>query len=188
MKNPVMETIMTRRAVRSYQDKPIPKDILNEIIAAGNASPSGMNVQSWRFVVVQDKKLREKLVSLSIPRLEKWLGDKAESFRDRRRKMAQEMEDPIYYGAPAIVFVIGSGNMKDYDTPMVCENMMLSARSFGLGSCWVMFGSFATEDPEIKKLLELKDDEKVFGPILLGYPKGEFPDAPPKKPPVVKWL
>jgi nitroreductase len=188
MNNSVMETIMSRRAVRSYQDKPIPKDILNEIIEAGNASPSGMNVQAWRFVVVQDKKIREKLVKLSLPKVEQWLGDKAEPVRTRRRKMAQEMGDPIYYEAPAIVFVIGSGNMMNYDTPMVCENMMLSARSFGLGSCWVLFGSFAAEDPEIKKLLELKDGEKVFGPIIMSYPKGEFPDAPSKKPPVVKWL
>lgn len=187
--NQVTENIFSRRSVRAYLDKAIPKEILDEIIRSGNAAPSGMNAQDWRFVVIVDKETRQKLAKLSIPRLEKWLGKYAnESFQERRRRIAAQTPDPIYYGAPAVVFVIGKGNMAPYDCPMVCENMMLAARSLGLGSCWVLFGSLVIDDPEVRKLLELRDEEKVFGPILLGYPKDGFPPSPPKKEPVVKWV
>ncbi|TAL25490.1 MAG: nitroreductase family protein, partial [Nitrospirae bacterium] len=65
--------------------------------------------------------------------------------------------------------------------------IMLAAYSLGLGSCWVGFGSMVTDNKEIINALELKDDEKIFGPILLGYPK-VYPDPPQKKEPVVKWI
>ena len=42
-------------------------------------------------------------------------------------------------------------------------------------------------NPEIVEALELKENEKIFDPIILGY-TDDFPDAPPKKPPVVKWI
>ena len=187
--NQVMDNIFSRRSVRAYLDKPIPKVTLDEIIKSGNAAPSGMNAQDWRFVVITDEKTRQKLAKLAVPRLEKWLEKNgSEAFKERREKIAAETPDAIYYSAPAVVFVIGKGNMASFDCPMVCENMMLAARSFGLGSCWVLFGSLVIDDKEVRKLLELKDEEKVFGPILLGYPKDGFPPPPDKKEPVVKWV
>jgi hypothetical protein len=44
-----------------------------------------------------------------------------------------------------------------------------------------------TDDPEVKNILDLKEGEKIFGPILLGYPKG-YPERPPKKEPMIKWI
>lgn len=57
--NPVIEAIKKRRSVRSYDPKPIPKNIMNAIIEAGNQAPSAMNSQPWRFVVVEDKSLKK---------------------------------------------------------------------------------------------------------------------------------
>ena len=65
---------------------------------------------------------------------------------------------------------------------------MLAARSLGIGSCWVNFGQLALDDPGVKAELELQAGEKVYGPLVLGYPQGEFPPAPPKKPLKVKWF
>lgn len=42
-------------------------------------------------------------------------------------------------------------------------------------------------DADVVKALELKDDERIFGPIVLGYPK-DYPEPPEKKEPVVKWI
>ena len=187
--NEVLDNIFARRSVRMYQDKAVPKEILDEIIKAGNAAPSGANAQGWRFVIVQDKGMRQKLAELAAPRVEKWMEQYSnQTFKTLRKRLSAKNTDTVYYGAPVIVFVIGSGNMAPYDCPMVCENMMLAARSMGLGSCWVLFGQLVIDEPEVKKMLELKDDEKVYGPILLGYPKGDFPQSPPKKDPVVKWV
>ncbi|UCC57787.1 MAG: nitroreductase family protein, partial [Candidatus Bathyarchaeum sp.] len=59
--NPVIEAINKRRSTRAYEQKPIPKDIINTIIEAGNQAPSTMGMvkgvprfQPWRFVVVED--------------------------------------------------------------------------------------------------------------------------------------
>ena len=53
--NPVIEAIKKRRSVRSYDSKPISKDIIQTVIQAGNEAPASMNYQPWRFVVVEDK-------------------------------------------------------------------------------------------------------------------------------------
>jgi nitroreductase len=185
--NEINKNIHDRRSVRMYDDKPIPNDILNEIIKAGNAAPTGSNAQPWRFVVVEDKGTRAMLATLSIPKVDKWIEKYAnEQFKVLRKRLAGRNADTTYYNAPAIIFVIGKGPVANSDCPMVCENMMLAARSLGIGSCWVYFGQLVCDEPEVKQMLELTEGEAVFGPIVFGYPKGEFPKAPPKKEPVIK--
>lgn len=184
--NQTIEVIMKRRAVRLYESKPIPKETLQILIDAGNAAPSGGNAQNWRFVVVEDKDFKNKLVSLAIPKAKKFV--KALKVSANMRKKIDEVSshsDPIYYGAPAIIFVIGTS---DFDTPMVCENIMLAARSLDIGSCWVHMGQFPVENQEVRNALEIQEGEKVYGPIILGYPKGDFPESPPKKNAAIKWI
>jgi nitroreductase len=188
--NPVIEAVKKRRSVRSYEDRPVPKDVLNTVIDAGNQAPSAMNSQPWRFVVVEDGGLKKKLLGAALPNAKKILENVKTVDPERYTQIMKrydEMEDPIYYSAPAVLFVIGSGRYADHSCPLACENIMLAAYSLGIGSCWVGFGSMVTEDKEVIKALDLKEDEKIYGPIVLGYPK-VFPDPPPKKPPVVKWL
>jgi len=186
--NQAIENIKNRRSVRHYQQKQIPKDLLQEIINAGNLAPSGCNAQEWRFVIVQDEIIRKKLANLALPRYKKWMQNAPQELKDLRENIDAVSEDPIYYSATTIVFVIGRGMTGPLDCPMVCENIMLAARSLDIGSCWVFFGQMALDDAEFRKMLELKSDEKVYGPILLGYPQDGFPDSPEKKPAEVKWI
>lgn len=188
--NAVIEAIKKRRSVRSYNARPIPRDLLNAVIEAGNEAPSAMNSQPWRFVVVEDNEVKMKLLSAALPQAKKFT-ETVKDFDPVRyeviKKRYSELPDPIYYSAPAIVFVIGNGRYAVHSCPLACENMMLAAHSLGLGSCWVGFGAMVLEEPEVRSLLELKEDESIFGPILLGYPKGEFA-RPPKREPKVKWI
>jgi len=188
--NAVIEAIKKRRSVRYYESKPIPKDIINMVIEAGNEAPSAMNSQPWRFVVVEDKKVKEKLLGAALPnakRILEMVKDVDPERYEMIKKRYGELKDPIYYSAPAIVFVIGSGRYADHSCPLACENMMLAAYSLGLGSCWVGFGAMVTEDAEVRNILELQENERIFGPILLGYPE-DYPEQPPKREPQVKWL
>lgn len=189
--NPVLEVIKKRRSVRSYESKPIPRDIINTIIEAGNQAPSAMNSQPWRFVVVEDKAVKKRLLQAALPNAKKILElvvkDSDPSRYELIMKRYDEMEDPIYYSAPVILFVIGLGRYADHSCPLACQNIMLAAHSLELGSCWVAFGSMVTDDAEVKRILELKDDEKIFGPIVIGYPM-VYPDPPEKRAPVVKWI
>ena len=188
--NAVIEAIKKRRSVRSYESKPIPKDIINLIIEAGNEAPSAMNSQPWRFVVVEDKKVKEKLLGAALPNAKKILEMVKDVDPERYEMIIKrygELKDPIYYSAPVIVFVIGFGRYADHSCPLACENMMLAAYSLGLGSCWVGFGAMVTEDAEVRNILELQENERIFGPILLGYPK-DYPERPPKRGPKVEWI
>lgn len=186
--NPVIDTIMKRRSVRFYKDKPIPRDQMEAIIKAGNYAPTGAGTQMWRFVVVEDAQFRKKLAKLAFPRYKKWMENAPEMLKILRDKIDSEVEDPVYYSAPAIVFVIGSGVTSDLDCPMVCENMMLAAKSLGIGSCWVYFGQLVLDDPEIRETLGMKENEKVYGPIIMGYPEENLPERAPKREPLVKWI
>jgi len=188
--NEVIEAIKKRRSVRAYDAKPIPRDVLNAVIEAGNEAPSAMNSQPWRFVVVEDKDAKRKLLRAALPQAMKITEMVKDADPERyamMKKRYAELPDPVYYSAPAIVFVIGNGRYAGHSCPLACENMMLAAYSLGVGSCWVGFGAMVTEDPEVRSILELKEDDSIFGPILLGYPKGET-KRPSKKGPQVKWI
>jgi len=188
LKNEVLKAIKTRRSVRSYKQNKIPREIIDTIIDAGNQAPSGMNSQPWRFVVVEDEALHKKMTATAVPNAKKLLEKVKTSNPERYQqimKRYEELEDPVYYSAPAIIFVIGRGPYADLSCPLACENMMLAAFSLGLGSCWVHFGSLITDSEEIKNTLELKADEKIFGPIVMGYPE-VFPEPPDKKAPEIK--
>ena len=49
----ILENIKTRRSVRSYQDKALPKNDLEQVLTAGLYAPSANNTQSWQFTVVE---------------------------------------------------------------------------------------------------------------------------------------
>lgn len=51
----VFETVQTVLAVRSYQDKAVPPDVVRRIVEAGRLTGSSMNGQPWHFVVVENR-------------------------------------------------------------------------------------------------------------------------------------
>lgn len=189
--NPVLEAIRMRRSVRTYDPRPVPRDAVASLLQAAIEAPSGMNTQPWRFVVVEDPAFHRKLVARAVPNSKKYLEPLRDADPARFAAMMrryEELEDPVYYSAPIIIFVIGSGPYAADSCPLACENLMLAAQSLGFGTCWVKLGSLVTDDPDVVGALELKEGESIFGPILLGYPKQPAPQAPARRAPVVKWI
>ena len=205
MTNPVLETIYNRRSCRSFEPKPIPKAIINAIIEAGNRAPSQGRVekdkkdplfQPWRFVVVEDPKFKQQLLKTTFPIWKKSIEQSKTLFPEwyekamRLHEVMDEPKDMVYYSAPIILFVIG---LADYavSCALACQNIMIAAQSLGLGSCYVGFGSLVKGDADIVQTLELTDDEQIYGPIVLGYPK-DIPEAramlSEKEKPKVKWI
>ena len=204
--NPVLEAIKTRRSVRSYETEAVPRDVIETIIEAGNWAPTANDWQRWRFVIVVDDGFRHKLINAALPVWKKVLTGLIKSEDDYLReyftdffprclgwppqsyeaamRQARDLEDGMYWGAPVVIFVIGTAAQ---ECAMVCENMMLAATSLGLGSCIVGFGAQVTGDAEIVEALELDENEKIYGPVVIGYPEID-PEPPKKKDPVVKWI
>ena len=190
--NEVLEAIKNRRSVRSHKTDPIPRDILNKIIEAGNMAPTGVKRQPWSFVVVEDLEFKRKLCQAAFKFLEGSLKEKMPDIYKTWKWMRSRFEEPIYHSAPVILFVIGTATRwKDTeatDCALASQNIMLAAHSLGIGSCMVGFGIMGlADDPEIVEALELKESETLYQPIVLGYPD-HYPEPPRKKPPVVKWI
>lgn len=204
--NPIIETINKRRSVRSYQSKPIPRDVIKTIIEAGNQAPSTMGMvkgqlrfQPWRFVVVENNEFRNNLLQTAHPAWEKVISGLKQMDPSLYEKMMglydamPEPKDMVYHSAPVILFVIGPPS-NAVCCSLACQNIMLAAVSMGLGSCYVGFGSMVKGNPDIVDALELTDDERIYGPIVLGYPKDDpakdFMDqhATSYVEPTVKWI
>ena len=185
-KNPVLQAIRRRRSVRKYSEKRVSRNLLEIVIEAGNLAPSVDNLQPWRFVVVEGEGVKEELRRVATPKWRRIIdglkGLEPERFQIFSKFMGAD--DPVYYSAPAIIFVIGPSGV---NCALACENMMLAAHSLGLGSCYAGWGTLPMDDPDLRQLFGLEEKEGVFGPILLGYPE-KIPVAPQKKEPSVKWF
>ena len=215
--NLVIETIKKRQSVRLFELKPIPKNIINTIIEAGNLAPSTgdtkeveeggnkrkiIDYQPWRFVVVENPEFKQKLFQTIEPLRSNFyegLKETVPEMYEQAMKLSEVMEEPkdlVFYSAPVIIYVIGSAR-NSIGCAMVCENIMLAAVSFGLGSCYVGFGALAKSNAHVVKALELTDDERIYGPIVLGYPKAKPSERQvsilaelrsKKKEPMIKWI
>lgn len=152
----MLEQIKRRRACRSFTDRPVEKEKIDEIINAGLNAPSGMNMQSSVIIAIEDRKTRDTLMKLN-----------ASFFKGR------ENMDP-FYGAPVILLVIAKkGFLSIHDGAATIENMLIEATNQGLQSCWIHRADEELQLEECRKLLSftgLNFDEYVgVGHVILGY-------------------
>ena len=150
------DLILSRRSVRRYKDKEIPKDVLDKIVEVGRQSPSAANRQPYRFIILDDSKLKQGLPG----RFSRFLT-----------------KAPVVIIGCANINALLTGKWATIDTTIALENMILAAWSLGLGSCWI--GSF--NEKKVKDLLKIPKDWKVVALVTLGYP-AETPKARKKKP------
>jgi nitroreductase len=149
--NPTLETIFSRKSVRSYTDQPVSVDDLMLLVKAGMAAPTGMNRQPWEFFIIQDKELMASLAD-KIP----------------YARMLKE--------AQAAIVVMGNPEKSIYwylDCSAAAQNILLAAESIGLGAVWTAGYPFEDRMETISKAIGIP---KPFLPLCLipiGYPKGE---------------
>ena len=185
--NPIIENIVTRRSIRSYLDKPIAPETLTEILRAASYSPSAMGMQTRRLTAIHGKEnikkvndaIREALRSIPIT-------EKTNPYIISLIEKAQSPESEFLYGAPVYIILTDTPeNLSAMpDCALAAENVMLAARAFGIGSCWINQLPGMTQLPQIKALLKelhLPEDHVAFSSVVLGYPAGEFPHAEERK-------
>jgi len=95
----VFEAVRTILAVRRYQDRPVPEDVLGRIVEAGRLTASSMNMQPWHFIVVQD---RDMLRQLGAPGADRAVhrtgtaGDRGGDRQDPVRRLRREPRHPVH--------------------------------------------------------------------------------------------
>jgi nitroreductase len=142
------EAIRSRRNVRSFEDRPVPDDHLDEILEAGRRSPSSQNWQPWDFVVVTD---RDQLIRLS----QVWQG-------------AGHVA-----GSAATIVLVASPPKQErrrgtlyYDLGQATMSMMIAAAGLGIGSCHSSVG----DQDMARSVLGVPPEKFCPYMISLGYP------------------
>jgi nitroreductase len=196
----VIDAIFTTGAQRRLRPDSVPDEVVWDILDAAIRGPSGGNGQGWRWVVVTDDRIKTPIAAHY---LESWnalhggkrarlrrLADRLPGRTDRQaERLAQAREDPNYRAGEHLALTIGQvpvwvfavvvgvpGEPSVVDGANIfgaVQNLMLAARSHGLGSTLTML--HRQHEAEVAALLGLPDDAKALALIPLGYPEsGRF--------------
>lgn len=146
---------MTRRSIRKYQNKPIEKEKIEEIIKCALVAPTGRNSHSTHFVVVDDKEKIEKLSQA----------------REHGGSFAKE--------APIVIAVMGDkekSSTVEADCCIGAFAIQMEAHELGLGSCWIHIRNRlnAQEIPSeavVREIVGAPDNYIVMCLIAIGYPE-----------------
>lgn len=181
----VLNAIFTRRSLRRYQNKPIPKNIIELILQAGTWAPSAHNRQPWRFAVIEAQTTKETLAGAMGARLRHDL--EADHVPEDVIEADVSRSYDRITSAPVLILVCLS--MLDMDTypdekratneyimavqsvAMAGQNILLAAHDFNLGACWMCAPLFAPD--VVLNALDLPSDWQPQGLITLGYPAQE---------------
>ena len=168
-----IQAIRSRRSIRKYQPKPVPHEVIEQIVADAAYAPSWKNTQIARYIVVTDKEKKDKLADNCM--------------------LGFAYNQKTTHGAPALVVLTmikgRSGYERDgsfstplathwqsFDAGIAAQTFCLSAHALGLGT--VIMGIY---DPaEVAKVVEIPEGQEVAALIALGHP-AQDPQAPARK-------
>ncbi len=165
----MLETIYARRSIRQYQEKPVEKEKLEELLKAAMAAPSAMNIKPWEFVVVTQKETLDKIrASLTFGK----------------------------HNAPAAIVVCCNAAFFKHpmaakfwvqDCSAATENILLAAVGLGLGTVWLGVHPIHNYIKQISKILNLPENVKPLNVIYVGYPAEEKDPRTQYDPKRVHW-
>lgn len=149
----VIDCIKSRRSIRCYTEEHIDNKNIEIIIKSGIYTPSGKNGQPWKFKVVEDKNIINKLSDLSI--YGSWM-------RTASHFILIFLDKQCSYNYLKDVQSCGAA----------MQNIMLAAHSLGIGSCWI--GEILPKANEVKSILGISNNSiDLMGIITLGYERGK---------------
>jgi len=174
--------LMTRRSVRKFEKRPIPHKTLLRILKSGSMSPSAHNRQPWRFAVIQDDEIKERLANVMGDPFQRDLLADGLSLE----KAIEQVARSKYRMLNAPVLLILCLSMEDMDTyqddrrqrfehqmavqsvALAGGTILLAAHAEGLAGVWICAPLFAQEI--VRDELSLPSDWEPQGMLLLGYP------------------
>lgn len=193
----IWDAMYTQRAIRYWQDKPLPRDQIEKIIEAASKAPSGSNLQPWVFVVVDDPEVKHKLGDALNGIYEggplKDMIAQGQQVDDRSQRLMMKGAQAFFSGlarAPALVipclYKLSSptpdpGSLEAGSSIyMAVQNLMLAARAMGVGT--VMTTAHNLIEKELREATGIPDNAYPVALIPMGYPDANF--GPTKRKPV----
>lgn len=149
-----LTTIKSRRAVREWETKNIPDEILNQILDAARFAPSPLNVQPWHFIVLRNK---ETITNVMNAAKHGTFATQAPVVIIATAVNGETADEWLYEHEP---------NIYNFSTVCAMSNIWLASWELNLGACWV------TLDKEVaRKLLAIPETHQIVGSLALGYKK-----------------
>ena len=189
--------------------------MIEKVLEAARFAPSSHNEQTTEFVVVQDKKILREIATLTAEGIGKLAGyTKNPIGRMMMRRalgrrgaeyvaeLAPEMEglvslfnsgtDWILRKAPVLVLFCADsagGTSASINANLALHNAALAAETIGLGCYYVYFVVVASDrDERIARLVSLPDTHKIYGALVMGYPRLKFKKWPERNPAKITWV
>ena len=164
-----LNLVKNRRSVRKYLSKPVEREKIERCLEAARLAPSASNSQPWRFIVIDNQELKNKIARETF--------DNIITFN--RFSLQAPVLIVLISERPSIVSKIAEA-IKDkqfslIDIGIAAENLCLQATEERLGTC--MLGWF--NEKGVKKLLDIPHPKRVELIITMGYPVSN--EIPPKK-------
>jgi nitroreductase len=147
-----MKALLGRRSIRRFEQKPVSREDLTEVVRAGTYAASGGNRQNWRFVAVSDA-AKVAATTDTLGWLNGWYPP--------------EDQTPVAH----VVALVPAGGSRSValDSAAAIQNVMLAAWDRGIGSCW--FGSVKRE--RLAEELAIPEEWEILAVVALGYPAEE---------------
>ena len=207
--------LLSRRSIRAYKEKPVPKELIEQLIEVGIHAGTSSNGQTENFIVIQDQKLLSDLEKTVIEVMwdkgMKYLGTSIgqnlaktqigeEMLRQaipyyhiiNNRRNNNQLVGMVFRNAPVVIVIHGlrTNFMAHANCSIAVRNMEIMAKTMSLGTCWVGFLSAAAHlsKKKIERYLDIPDDQSIYGAIMVGYPKHEYRKIPPRKERQVRWI
>lgn len=161
----LLELIKTRQSVRKYIDRTVESEKIDLCLEAARLAPSASNSQPWKFVIVDDKNIKEKVARATY--------SKTVSF-NKFALQAPVIAVLVLEKSKLITQIGGQIKNKEWaliDIGIAAEHFCLQATELGLGTC--MIGWF--DESLIKELLSIPDNKTIGLVITLGYPPKDYP-------------
>lgn len=175
MVNEVVQNILSRRSIRDFTEEQVPKAVLETILQCGYYAPSGHNMQTWKFTVIQN-------------------AEKIEQFRQVVEKVSKEKKVHFYgFNNPKTIVLVSNDRRNAdgiQDSSCAVQNMMLAANSYGIGSAWINALMTICDEPEVREMLQefgIPDTHIVWSTVVMGYPAKAGKELA-KKTNVINWV
>lgn len=155
----LLELIKHRKSIRGFINRPVEREKIMLCLEAARLAPSACNSQPWKFIVVDDPKLKNRLCKAAFGGIYSF-----NSFCQTAPVMVVVVSEKSKFLARIGGFFRGT---KYYliDIGIAVEHLVLEAEDLGLGTCWV--GWF--DEEAVKSILNVPRRKKIDILLALGY-------------------
>ncbi|EGJ51080.1 nitroreductase family protein [Desulfocurvibacter africanus] len=186
--------LMRRRSTRAYKPAPVARHVLEEVLDLSRWAPSASNRQPVKWIMFEKPEEVRKVAELVIHWMKDMMAQDMEAAKKQRLpglvSLFMAGQDMICRGAPHLLLAHAPAGVPfmAQDCTAAITYVELAALAHDLGTCWAGYVTWAANNSaELRTLLELPEEDQVYGAILLGYPKYRYSRIPERFAPSVRW-